>query len=187
MGRGGLRFLTAALVVFVSFVGVAPRASAAPQSPPPKAFILVDAGTGRVLQSGHDHEALPPASLVKLTTALTAIERLPSTALLTVSPLAASQPAMRIGMVAGQKWKFVDVLSTLMIISANDAAYAIAENTSGSVPKFVAAETAMAHRLGMKDSTFADPAGLDDAQSYGGGPRMSAYDIAISARNALAV
>ena len=42
-------------------------------------------------------------------------------------------------------------------------------------------------RLGMKDSTFADPAGLDDKTSYKGGPRMSAYDIAIATRNALAV
>ena len=39
----------------------------------------------------------------------------------------------------------------------------------------------------MKDSTFADPAGLDDATSYKGGPRMSAYDIAIATRNALTV
>ena len=43
-----------------------------------------------------------------------------------------------------------------------------------------------AARLGMEDSTFSDPAGLDDDTSYKGGPRMSAYDIAIATRNALA-
>ena len=71
--------------------------------------------------------------------------------------------------------------------SANDAAYAIAETAGGSLDGFVAAEQETATRLGMKDSTFADPAGLDDEASFNGGPRMSAFDIAIATRNALAV
>jgi D-alanyl-D-alanine carboxypeptidase len=72
-------------------------------------------------------------------------------------------------------------------VSANVAAYALAEATSGSVEQFAKDEAETAKRYGMSDSTFADPAGLDDEQSYGGGPRMSAYDIAIAARNTLAV
>ena len=71
--------------------------------------------------------------------------------------------------------------------SANDAAYAIAETAGGSLDGFVAAEQETATRLGMKDSTFADPAGLDDETSFNGGPRMSAFDIAIATRNAIAV
>jgi D-alanyl-D-alanine carboxypeptidase (penicillin-binding protein 5/6) len=90
-------------------------------------------------------------------------------------------------MQVGQKWTFTDALASLMIVSANDAAWAIALQTSGTVEKFVQAETATARQLGLRDSTFADPAGLDDGNAYNGGPLMSAYDIAISARNALAV
>jgi D-alanyl-D-alanine carboxypeptidase (penicillin-binding protein 5/6) len=183
--RGGL--LLAVIAALVSFVGLAPRAGAAPASPAPKAYIVVDADTGRVLLADHEHDAMPPASTSKIMTALTAVERVPPDAKITVSPLAASQPASRIAMVAGQQWSFEDALASLMIVSANDAAYAIAENTSGTVADFAKAEAETARRYGMRDSTFADPAGLDDAQSFGGGPRMSAYDIAISTRNALSV
>jgi D-alanyl-D-alanine carboxypeptidase len=183
--RGGL--VLAVIAALVSFAGIAPRAEAAPASPPPKAYILVDADTGRVLAGDHEHDALPPASTSKIMTALTAIERLPLDAKITVSPLAAAQPASKISMLPGQQWTFEDALASLMIVSANDAAYAIAEGTSGSLAAFAKAEAQTARRLGMRDSTFADPAGLDDAQSFGGGPRMSAYDIAVSTRNALSV
>src|SRR5262249_5456210 len=145
------------------------------------------ADSGAVLAAGNEHQAFPPASTSKLMTALTAVERLPPDATIVVSPKAATEPASRISMMAGQHWRFEDALASLMIVSANDAAWAIAEATSGTVQAFAKTETDTAHRYGMRDSTFSDPAGLDDAQSYGGGPRMSAYDIAISARNALAV
>ena len=73
-----------------------------------------------------------------------------------------------------------------MMSSANDAAYAIAETAGGgSLAGFQAAMTATGARLGMVDSTFADPAGFDDGGSFAGGPRMSAYDIAVATRNAL--
>ena len=160
---------------------------AAPQSPPPKAYIVVDAQTGTVLLADHEHDALPPASTAKVMTALTAVERLPANATINVSPLAAGQPASRINMAAGQQWPFENAMASLLMASANDAAYAIAETAGGSVDGFIAAMQQSGKRLGMKDSTYADPAGLDDKTSYKGGPRMSAYDIAIATRNAMAV
>ncbi|MCU1428267.1 MAG: D-alanyl-D-alanine carboxypeptidase [Actinomycetia bacterium] len=187
MFRGGLRTVIAALVVFAALASFVPRASAAPVSAPPQAYILVDADTGRVLASSNDHEALPPASTAKLMTALTAVERLPSNAPVNVSPVAAAAPPSKITMLAGQKWSLEDSLASLMMVSANDAAYALAENTSGSLDAFAHAEASAAKRYGLRDSTFADPAGLDDASSFHGGPRMSAYDLAITARNTLAV
>jgi D-alanyl-D-alanine carboxypeptidase len=75
----------------------------------------------------------------------------------------------------------------MMMVSANDAAYAIAETAGGSISGFAAQLNATATRYGMKDSTFGDPAGLDDGTSYKGGPRVSAYDLAIATRNALTV
>ena len=75
----------------------------------------------------------------------------------------------------------------MMMVSANDAAYAIAETAGGSVSGFAAQANATAKRYGMRDSTFADPAGLDDGTSYKGGSKVSAYDLAIATRNTLTV
>jgi D-alanyl-D-alanine carboxypeptidase (penicillin-binding protein 5/6) len=73
-------------------------------------------------------------------------------------------------------------------VSANDAASAIADTVGhGSLDRFAADLNETAARYGMQDSAFGDPAGLDDASSYKGGPFTSVYDLAIATRNALAV
>jgi D-alanyl-D-alanine carboxypeptidase (penicillin-binding protein 5/6) len=146
-----------------------------------KAVILVDADTGQVLYGQNEHQALPPASTQKLMTALVATEKF------TVGADPTAQPAMRIGMQQGEGWSFGPALHALLMVSANDAAYALAEAASGSLANFAAAMNAAAARYGMKDSVFNDPAGFDDAASYNGGTRASAYDLAIAARNTLAV
>ena len=173
--------------------GLAAPLPAGAQAPPPgaaypgKAWILVDADTGKILDAFDEHEALPPASTTKLMTALVATEKLAPGTTVTVGPDAAAQPAMRIGMVAGQQWPLDAAMHSLMMVSANDAAYALAEAASGSLPAFADDMTAAAVRYGMVDSHFADPAGFDDASAFGGGNRVSAYDLAIAARNVLAV
>jgi serine-type D-Ala-D-Ala carboxypeptidase (penicillin-binding protein 5/6) len=189
--RASLAALLAALLVgcfapTAAFAAPSARPTQA-QGPAPKAWIVVDVATGTVLAGDHVHDALRPASTSKVMTALTAVERLAPDAPVDVSPLAESQPASKINMKAGQQWRLSDTIASLLLASANDSAYALAEATSGSVDGFIAAENETARRLGMKDSTFADPAGLDDDTSYKGGPRMSAYDLGIVARNALAV
>jgi D-alanyl-D-alanine carboxypeptidase (penicillin-binding protein 5/6) len=175
-------------------VGAADPSPAGAQSPlppgaayPAKAYILVDADTGKVLDAFNEHEALPPASTTKLMTALVATEKLAKETTFTVSPGAAGQPAMRIGMVAGERWTHDAAMHSLMMVSANDAAYALAEAASGSLAAFADDMTKAAVRYGMVDSRFADPAGFDDASAFGGGSRVSAYDLAIAARNVLAV
>jgi serine-type D-Ala-D-Ala carboxypeptidase (penicillin-binding protein 5/6) len=172
---------------------LAGAAPAGAQAPPPgapfpaKAWILVDADSGRVLDAFDEHEALPPASTTKLMTALVATEKLPADTGFTVGPIAAAQPAMRIGMVAGERWTFDAALHALMLVSANDAAYALAEAASGNLGAFADDLNAAAGRYGMVDSHFADPAGFDDASAFAGGSRVSAYDLAIAARNVLSL
>jgi D-alanyl-D-alanine carboxypeptidase len=78
-------------------------------------------------------------------------------------------------------------MTSLLMVSANDAAYALAENAGGDLAHFAAMASATGHRLGLRDTTFHDPAGLDGAQGFGGGTTSSAYDLSIVARNALAV
>jgi len=187
-GRG-LVAITFCLTALVAGLG---RAAAAPAPTtaapiPPRAWIVADAGTGEVLDAHDDHTAYPPASTTKVMTALTAVQRLPPNTGITVSALAASQPASNINMKPGQRWKLSDALASLLVVSANDAAYAIAESTSGSIAGFARDEAATGRQLGLRDSTFGDPAGLDDGNAFPGGPLMSAFDIAVSTRNALRI
>ena len=178
----------AALAFLVALLGsAAPPAAAAPASPEPLAWIVVDADTGKVLAAKDPHTALPPASTAKIMTALTAVERLAPDALVPVSELAASQPASKMTMLPGEQWPLAQVLASVLMVSANDAAYALAEAVGGNLEGFAAAANATAQRYGMKDSTLSDPAGRDDETSFQGGPRRSAYDIAIATRNALAI
>ena len=181
------------LVTLVAVGAAEPIPAGAQTAPPPgapfpaKAWILVDADTGQVLDAFNEHEALPPASTQKIMTALVAAEKLSADATFTVGPVAAAQAAMRIGMVAGQQWTLGPALHSLMMVSANDAAYALAEAASGSLEAFAADMNAVAARYGMVDSRFADPAGFDGAEGLSGGSRVSAYDLAIAARNYLSV
>ena len=158
-----------------------------PAEPQPRAWILVDVGSGDVLGASNEHESVLVASTVKLMTALTALEHVPTDATLPVSEQAASRPAINMGMQAGQQWPLVQVLSSALIVSANDAAYVLAEGSAGSVEAFTQQLHATGDRLGLRDSTFSDPAGLDSQVSFNGGSHMSAYDLAIVGRNALAV
>jgi D-alanyl-D-alanine carboxypeptidase len=188
LGRLGRRLLPLAVVLCALATMVAPRpVAAAPASPTPKGYILVDADTGKVLMAHNEHQSLLTASTVKLLTALTALEHLPLASTVPVSALAASKPAMKINMHEGEVWKLDDALHAMLIVSANDAAYAIAERSGGSVEGFQKQATATAKRLGAQDIVFGDPAGLDDETGYAGGSHMSAYDLAVIARNALAV
>jgi D-alanyl-D-alanine carboxypeptidase len=190
--RGALRRGGALLALTLLLTGVlgavVPSAHADVQgTPPPEAYILVDAGTGAVITGRHMHEALSPASTAKIMTALVAIERLPADARIPVSPDSANREAMKIGMQAGTRWSLKDTMASMMMVSANDAAYALAEDVGGSIKGFADIANATAKRYGMRDSTFGDPAGLTDETSYNGGPKLSAYDLAIAARNALTV
>lgn len=157
------------------------------QSSLARAWVLADADTGAVLAALNHHEPLFVASLVKVMTAFVTLEQLQIENEIEVSELAAAQPAMRIGMETGQRWKLENALHALLMVSANDAAYAMAEAASGSIEEFARAMQRTADRLGMQDSTWLDPAGFDGNEGFGGGSKASAYDLAIAARNALEV
>jgi D-alanyl-D-alanine carboxypeptidase len=193
-GRLGRRLLPLAFVLFLLATLVAPRPAgaaparpAAPATQEPEAYILVDADSGKVLVGKNEHDPHLTASTVKLLTALVALERLPLDSDVPISARAAGQPTYKIDMREGEVWNLDDAVHSLLVISANDAAFAIAERTSGSVEQFAKDADATARRLGARDTTFGDPAGLDDRNSFAGGTRMSAYDLAVVARNFLAI
>jgi D-alanyl-D-alanine carboxypeptidase len=149
--------------------------------------LVIDVTTGREVYAEHEHQLLPPASLSKILTALIAVNWLPPAAVVPVSPRAAGVAPDKVGMKAGQRWSLTIALHALLIASANDAAYAIAERVAGSVERFGLVMHAAAAQLGMPDQpVLRDPAGLDGTEGAGGGNLMSAWDIAIAARDLMA-
>ncbi|HEV7888237.1 MAG TPA: serine hydrolase [Acidimicrobiales bacterium] len=164
-----------------------PPASPPPAPPPPRAWALVDADTGAVLDGGRDREPQLVASVFKVLTAVAIVENLEAEADVTVSSRAEGMPARKINLKAGQVWQADDLLYALLLVSANDAAVALAERTAGTLEAFGGMLDATAARLGMADRpVLRDPAGLDDEFSVDGGNRISARDLAIATRAFLA-
>src|SRR3954468_25052156 len=160
-----------------------PATTVPPPPPPPKSWILVDDDTGAILEESNPHQPMLPASVTKILTALIAVQQIQPGADIPISAEAQGMPARNMNMKAGQTWKFEDVLHALLMVSANDAAVALAEKVSGTRQAFAGEMTAMAERLGMTDTPLLrDPAGLDDEFSNEGGNLLSAHDLAIAAR-----
>lgn len=147
----------------------------------PTAAIVMDAGTGRILHAREANRRWAPASTTKILTAIIAIERLPARAIVTVSARAAAQrQGAVVGLETGERWPARDLLMAMMLRSANDAAVAVAEATSGSAERFVEEMNARARQLGARDSKFVNPHGFD-AQGH----HSTALDLALIARYAL--
>src|SRR5439155_5596452 len=165
----------------------APPPTVPPPPVPPKAWILVDQETGAVLQAGNDRTPMLPASVFKVLTALIAVQRLGPDDEVPVSDVAEGMPARKINMKAGQTWRLEDVLNAVLLVSANDAAVAVAERVSGSRAGFADTMASTGERLGLADHpVLRDPAGLDDEFSFEGGSFISARDLAIVTRAAMA-
>src|SRR3954454_22918847 len=113
-----------------------PATTVPPPPPPPKSWILVDADTGAVLDEGNAHQPMLPASVTKILTAIVAVQQIQSGADIPISAEAQGMPARNMNMKAGQTWKFEDVLHALLMVSANDAAVALAEKVSGTRQAF---------------------------------------------------
>jgi len=156
--------------------------------PEAKAYVLVDVGTGNVLAGYHEHLRLPPASLTKLLTALIAVTYLhPAAKVPGTRQSLAAYPNI-VGIEKGVGWPLEDVLQSLLVMSANDAAYAIAQRVSGSLGAFGPVMERAAAQMGLSDHpVFHDPAGLDGTEGVGGGNLVSARDLAIIGRDFLRV
>ena len=160
---------------------------AAPVSPSPEAYAIIDADRGVILESRDLHTPRNAASMVKLATVLTAVTHLDPKVGVPISVRAAAEPTMRIGMPAGEVWPLEQMINSVLMVSANDASWAIAECSGGSVEGFATQAQRLLARLGARDGKFSDPAGLDDENSFGGGSFLSPWDLAVIGRNALAV
>jgi D-alanyl-D-alanine carboxypeptidase (penicillin-binding protein 5/6) len=141
-----------------------------------------------VLAGYRERLRLPPASLTKILTALIATTYLPASAHVKGTRISESAYPNQVGIEKGVGWPLREVLQSLLVYSANDAAYAIAQRVSGSLTAFEPVMERSAREIGMSDSpVFHDPAGLDGTEGVGGGNLVSARDLAIAGRDLLSV
>jgi serine-type D-Ala-D-Ala carboxypeptidase (penicillin-binding protein 5/6) len=173
MGRGLL-----VLAVSLAFAGAA---RAAPPNVDARAYTVVNASTGTVLASSHAHEQLPIASITKLMTAIVALQHLRPDDDVAVTAKAARVGESRIPLKPGQIVSVHDLLEGALIQSANDAADALAAAAAGGdIRRFVGWMNAEAQKLGLRDTNFVRPDGLDAI-----GHVSSARDVAVLAQVAM--
>ncbi len=142
-------------------------------------FLVADLNSGDVLAAQNAHEQLPPASTLKMLTALTVLPRVALDEVYTATTQDVAVEGSRVGIVEGSTYTARQLLEGMFLISGNDAANAAA-NLGGGIPGTVAQMQAEAGRLQAYDTEVRNPSGLD-AQ----GQLSSAYDLALIARAGL--
>ena len=143
------------------------------------AAVLMDGESGRILYAHNPDQPMPIASITKIMTALVALERcgLETEYTVTAEDMAEGSSMY---LKAGETLTLEALLYGLMLPSGNDAALAVARCVSGTVEDFVAAMNAKAKALGMTNTSFANPSGLDDPAHF-----STARDMAVLTRAAL--
>ncbi len=143
------------------------------------AALFIDSKTGQALFSKNSNSKLPIASLVKVMTALIALEHKGMDDQYEVSQKAADMEPDKMLLIAEEKLTLKELLYGIFLISANDAAEVLAEETTGNRKEFIELMNKKAKQLGMEDSYFVNPTGLDEDSnnSY-----STAYDLAILTR-----
>ena len=165
-------------------VAAAPTADGGAMKLDCRSAILMEASTGEVLYEMNADEALPPASVTKVMTLLLVMEaiedgRLALDDTVTASEHACSMGGSQIYLEPGEQMSARDLLKSVVIASANDAALALAEHIAGTEESFVAMMNKRASELGMKNTRFENTNGLDDTVTE---HVTSARDIAIMSR-----
>ncbi|MBM7694840.1 D-alanyl-D-alanine carboxypeptidase [Peribacillus deserti] len=143
--------------------------------------VLMEQESGRILFEKNPHERRRIASITKIMTALLAIESGKMKKDVKISSYAAGTEGSSLYLKPGQKMKLEDLVYGLMLRSGNDAGVAIAEYIGGSVEGFAYLMNQKAEELGMKDSNFTNPHGLDNTKNH----YSSAYDMALLTKYAM--
>ena len=141
--------------------------------------MLVDIRSGKVIEHEDAFQKWYPASLTKLMTAYVAFRQVKSGRMTMNTPIvmskrAASEPPSKLGLKPGQALTLDDALKVLLVKSANDVAFSIAENIGGTMPNFVQMMNAEAARLDMDSTHFINPNGLPGPGQY-----TTARDLAV--------
>lgn len=146
-----------------------------------RSAILMEQDSGRVIYEDNAYEKSKIASITKIMTALLAIESGKLDETVTISGNAAGTEGSSLFLKNGEKMKLEDLTYGLMLRSGNDAAVAIAEYVGGSLDGFVWMMNRKAEEIGMKNTHFSNPHGLDNTKNH----YSTAYDMALLTRYAM--
>jgi serine-type D-Ala-D-Ala carboxypeptidase (penicillin-binding protein 5/6) len=144
-----------------------------------KAAVAIDAKTRVVLYEKNANDTIPMASTTKIITLLVALKYSNLDKVVEISSKSANIHGSVVGYKKGEKITMRELLYGLMMRSGNDAAIAIAEGTSGSVEEFVRLMNEYANEIGILNTHFESPHGLDSIYHY-----STAYDLAIATAKA---
>ena len=160
-----LRLLAVAAFLMILLFSVIPIETCA-VSTSATAAVLMDADSGRVLYAHNENAQMLIASTTKIMTALVAIENGHLSDVITVTREATLVEGTSMYLKEGEQLTLETLLYGLLLSSGNDAALAVAEGVAGSVDEFVALMNEKAEELGMTNSSFANPNGLDADGHY---------------------
>lgn len=144
-----------------------------------EAALFLDTKSGEILYSKNIHQRLPIASLAKVMTVLVSLEQHSLQDKFSVSAEAASFEPDKMWLIANEELTLEELLYGIFLISANDAAEVLAENSSGGRETFIKLMNSKAQQLGMRDSWFVNPTGLDEDT---GSSYSTVYDLALLTR-----
>jgi D-alanyl-D-alanine carboxypeptidase (penicillin-binding protein 5/6) len=147
-----------------------------------RSWALIDADSGTMLVSHAAARRLPIASTTKLMTAYVVLHELPLDRIVRAAPYEAEYGESLLGLRPGQRISVRDLLYGLILRSGNDAAYDLALAAAGSERRFVRQMNRYAAALGLADTHYANPIGLDQKGNY-----SSARDLATLTRRLLAI
>ena len=172
----------AALLAWLMLIAPGATAATPPRSPEvdARAWTVVDARTGSALSSHAARERLPIASATKLMTAYVALRELPLRKRVRMAPYEAVLGESLLEVPAGERISVRDLLYGLILRSGNDAAHTLAIAVAGSTERVVRKMNRYASALGLADTHYANPIGLDQKGNY-----STANDLAILTRRLL--
>jgi serine-type D-Ala-D-Ala carboxypeptidase (penicillin-binding protein 5/6) len=147
-----------------------------------RSWALIDARSGDVIVAHNGRRKLPIASTTKLMTAWVTLKEVPLDKIVRAQPYDAEYGESLMNLRAGQEISIRDLLYGLILRSGNDAAHTLAIDVGGSVKRFVALMNRYAAALGLSDTHFANPVGLDQKGNY-----STARDLAALTQRLLAV
>ena len=165
IGREGSLVLGMAMTAMLCAVDI--RAEELPAKPSIKAsaLYLVELKSGRVLLEKDATRRLPPASLTKIMTALIALESAPLQEVVKIDRRALVHPSS-LKFQPGEEFLLRDLLTAMLVSSANDACEAVAWHVGGDADQFVVMMNERARTLGLKNTHFANACGFDAPGHY---------------------
>ncbi len=174
------RIIAVTLCFALAFVfPVSARADEAPETSA-EAFVLYCVENGEIILSKNENKRMKPASTTKLMTTLLTLEAAAKNDRIITFTDEMTAEGSSMYLEKGEKVRLSDLAAGMMMCSGNDAANAAAISLSGSMEKFSELMNSRAKQIGMKNTCFVTPSGLDDENHY-----SSAYDLALLMAEAL--